>query len=65
MSVAPEIARSPLPSEVEDRYAGKWIAIRDGDVIAEADDLERLMDDERVRPEDAVYHVPEAGSYFY
>lgn len=46
-------------------YEGKWVAIRDGEVIAAADTLEKLRTHPEVRREDAVYVVPEPSTYFY
>jgi Family of unknown function (DUF5678) len=59
-----EVARSPLPDDVE-RYAGRWIAIRGDEVVADADTLEALIEDERVDKKDVLYRVPARGSYFY
>ena len=60
-----EIARSPLPDDVEQSHPGKWIAVRDGKVVAEADDLEALVSSPSFEPDDAVYHVPPPGSHCY
>jgi hypothetical protein len=53
----------PIPDGV-DRYAGKWIAIRGDDVVASADSLAALRQDERVSPDDTVWVVPEPGVPF-
>lgn len=63
MGVATQV-RSPLPEGVEE-YAGKWIAIRDDKIIASADTVEDLYNDDSVLETDVVYRVPERGSYFY
>src|SRR4051794_4726518 len=34
-----EVARSPLPDGVE-QYAGKWIALREGELVAAADSFD-------------------------
>lgn len=57
------ILQSALPSLEE--YAGKWVAVRDDEIIASADTLEQLRDDPEVRRDDAVFVVPERGAYFY
>ena len=44
---------------------GKWVAIRDGRVIASADSLGALRENEDVRRDDAVYVVPESHPYFF
>jgi hypothetical protein len=59
------VERSPITGETVEQYAGKWIAIRDGEVVESADTLEELREIEGVRREDAVYLVPERSSYFY
>jgi hypothetical protein len=64
MSSPVEVARSPLPDGFE-RYAGRWIAIRGGEIVADADTFEALIDDERVDQKDVLYRVPERGSSFY
>jgi len=59
-----EVARSPVPGGVE-AYAGRWIAIRGDKVVADADTIDALIEDERVDVQDALYRVPERGSHFY
>jgi Family of unknown function (DUF5678) len=59
------VAPSPLPEGAAEQYAGKWIAIRDEEVIADADTLEDLTADERVTDKDVLYRVPDQGVYFY
>ena len=51
------------PKDVE-QYAGKWIAIRGDEVVASADSLEELRANEQVSRDDAVWVVPEPGTYF-
>lgn len=59
------IAQSPLPAGASEKYPGKWIAVRAGEVVASADELEDLRADERIEPDDALYHVPPQGAYFF
>lgn len=61
---AVEISRSPLPEGVEE-FAGKWVALRDGEVIASADDFDDLIADPDVMSTDVFYRVPETGACFY
>ncbi len=64
MSTA-EVSRSPLPPNIGD-FEGRWVAIRDDEVIADAESIELLTQDDRVRPgTDVLYRVPEQGTYFY
>jgi Family of unknown function (DUF5678) len=64
MSSTREVVRSPLP-EVVEQYSGRWVAIRGDNVVADANSLEALTQDERVRPEDLLYRVPDGGTYFF
>jgi hypothetical protein len=57
--------RTPLTAEELEAYAGKWVAIRDGAVVAAADSLQELRAHPEVRREDAVYVVPESSTLFY
>ena len=66
MRVSGAVVSQPpfLSGELED-YAGKWVAIRDGHVVASADSLEELREDVEVRREDAVFIVPDRDALFY
>ena len=46
-------------------YEGKWVAVRDGEVIASADDESTLRQDPEVRAGDLVYPIGEPPSGFY
>lgn len=61
----PPIAQSALPEGIADAYAGRWVAVRGGDVIADAASLGELAGDERVRDDDTVFHVPPPNSAFF
>lgn len=63
-AVEAEVARSPLPEGIE-QYAGKWIALRDGQVVASADDFNDLIANPDVLSGDAFYRVPVGGACFY
>jgi Family of unknown function (DUF5678) len=58
-----EYSAPAFPKGAE-RYAGKWVAIRGDEVVAGADSLEELLANELVSPDDALWIVPEAGTYF-
>ena len=64
MSSTADIARSPLPDGIE-QYAGMWVAIRGGKVVASAETVEDLFEGDNVLTTDVLYRVPERGSYFY
>lgn len=59
------IERSTITEQLLEEYAGKWVALRDGEVVASADSLAELRENPDVRREDAVFIVPERHSYFY
>ncbi len=44
------------------RYAGRWVALRDGKVVASGRSRRRVERDPRVRDGDAVYRVPDADT---
>lgn len=54
-----------IPVDAFVEYAGKWIAIRDGEVVASADSLAELRANPDVTREDAVFVVPEPSSTFF
>jgi hypothetical protein len=59
------ISRLPLSEAAQKKYAGKWVALRGGDVVAAAGDFEALMANSKVELTDAIFHVPPASSLFY
>jgi hypothetical protein len=58
------IVEKMVPDDL-DRYAGRWVAIRGLEVVADAATLPELRADPRVRREDLVYAVPPPGLHFY
>jgi Family of unknown function (DUF5678) len=52
-----------LPKGFE-QYAGKWVAIRGDQIVAGADSLEELRANDQVSRDDALWIVPEPGTYF-
>lgn len=59
------LAQAPLPEGALEKYSGKWIAVRDGDVVASADSYEELQADKKVMEDEATYHVPSSSALFY
>lgn len=53
-----------LPDDI-DRYAGRWVALRGLEVVADAETLPELRADPRVDRMDFVYAVPGPGTHFY
>jgi hypothetical protein len=60
-----EISGPPVPSDAFDRFPGQWVAVRDGEIIADASTLEELEADSRVTEADACFRVPEEGAKFF
>jgi hypothetical protein len=59
------VSAFPLSAEALKEYSGKWVAVRDGEVIASAKDFDELVKIEEVRATDALFRVPEDGTYFF
>jgi hypothetical protein len=55
----------PELSQNLDDYDGRWVAVRDGKVVAHGDDEELLRDDPAVRDGDLVYPIGDPPSGFY
>ena len=64
MSSTPKVIPPLIPKEVK-QYAGRWVAIRHRQVVADAKSLRALMKDDRVRPDDLIHREPEPGIIFY
>ena len=60
MTAAPE----PLSQNLDD-YDGRWVAVRDGKVVAHGDDEESVRTDPAVRDGDLVYPIGDPPSGFY
>jgi len=65
MAAVVEISPPPVPAEAFKRFPGRWVAIRDGDIVADARLLEDLEADTRVEITDTLFRVPEPGSKFF
>ncbi|HLM84843.1 MAG TPA: hypothetical protein VK272_01500 [Solirubrobacteraceae bacterium] len=64
MAAVVEISPPPVPAEAFERFPGRWVAIRNGDIVADAYLLEDLETDPRVEITDTLFRVPEPGSKF-
>jgi hypothetical protein len=64
MSDTPKILRYLMPEDIK-QYRGRWVAIRHGKVVADANSLRALSKDDRVRPDDFIHREPESGILFY
>jgi hypothetical protein len=54
----------PLSQNLDD-YDGRWIAVRDGLIVAAGDDEESVRADGAVRDGDLVYPIGDPPSGFY
>lgn len=64
MAAVVEISPPPVPAEAFERFPGRWVALRDGDTVADARTIEELEANERVATTDTLFRVPEPGSKF-
>jgi hypothetical protein len=64
MAAVVEISPPPVPAEAFARFPGRWVAIRDGNVVADARLLDELEADVSVEYTDTIFRVPEPGSKF-
>jgi hypothetical protein len=63
--MAATVSKPPVPQEAFERFPGRWIALRDGKIVADAATEERLRRDKRVKSKDALFRVPETSTHFY
>jgi len=58
----PTITQDPLICEDLTPYAGSWVAIRDGKVVATALDAVELRETDDVREDDFLMPVPDSAA---
>lgn len=56
------VVQDPQVNEDLTKYAGSWVAIRDGKVIADALDSVELRNKPEVKDDDFLMPVPDSGS---
>jgi hypothetical protein len=59
------VIECPVPAEAYEKYRGKWIAVRGGQIVAVAGTLKELWADKRLVSEASAYHVPETPYTFH
>jgi hypothetical protein len=64
MAAVVEISPPPVPADAFERFPGLWVAIRDGNIVAHARDLEDLERNDDVAITDTLFQVPQPGSKF-
>lgn len=65
MSAVVEISPPSVPAEAFERFPGRWVALRDGHIVADAETLEDLESNEQVEASDTRFRVPTAGAKFF
>jgi hypothetical protein len=60
-----QLEEAELPEDDLEHYDGRWVALRDGKVVAHAADAETLQADPAVRATDDVFPVGQPPSGFY
>jgi hypothetical protein len=60
-----QLEEMELPEDDLEHYDGRWVALRDGKVVAHASDAETLQADPAVRETDDVFPVGQPPSGFY
>lgn len=65
MAPVVEISEPPVPAEVFDLFPGRWVAVDDGEIVADAATLEELEADDRVGPGHTRFRVPEKDTKFF
>jgi hypothetical protein len=63
--MAVTVSKPPVPDEAFELFAGRWVALRCGEVVADAETREKLQQDERVESSDVLFKVPDASTHFY
>ncbi|HAM01604.1 MAG TPA: succinyl-CoA synthetase subunit alpha [Acidimicrobiaceae bacterium] len=58
MASTREIQREPIVTDDLSIYRGSWVAVRDGQVVADAIDPVELRDKPEVREDDVIFLVP-------
>jgi len=58
----PTVNRPVLTTPDAERYAGKWVILKEGRVADAADDLKSLL--ARAKPDDVFYRIPDERQVF-
>jgi len=65
MAPAITVSEPPIPAEAFEKHPGQWVAIRHGQIIAAADSIEGLGQNDAVESTDTVFLVPDPSTHFY
>ena len=65
MAPLAEVAKSPIPKEAFERFPGRWIALREGEIVADAATEDELERDDRVESTDTFFRVPDPSTHFF
>jgi hypothetical protein len=64
MAPVVEISPPPVPAEAFERFPGRWVAVRDGQIVADARTVDDLEASSLVAAGDTFFRVPEPNSKF-
>ncbi len=64
MAPVAEVSPPPVPAEAFERFPGRWIAVRDSEIVADARTIEQLEASPHVGASDTFFRVPEPNSKF-
>jgi Family of unknown function (DUF5678) len=59
-----QVSLPAVPAEAFERFPGRWIAVRDGAIMADGETLEDLKATYDVADGDTLFRVPERNSQF-
>ncbi len=64
MAPVVDVSPPPVPAEAFERFSGRWVAVRDGEIVADASTIEELETRQPVEAADTFFRVPEPNSKF-
>jgi hypothetical protein len=56
--------RSPVPEEAFANHVGRWVAVKDGKVVADAANAKELLDRPEVDSDATPFYVPDTEELF-
>ena len=65
MAPLAELSQLPVPSDAFDRFPGRWVAVRNEMVVADAETLGELDANPNVMASDVRFRVPEPDAHFF
>jgi hypothetical protein len=59
------VSLPPIPDQVFIEYSGQWVALRNREVVAHADNLDELHKKLEIEESDVLFHVPAQIPHYY